>query len=72
VDKAFKDDVLARQLDLAIRIAWEGGYLLNDRFECFGKVIFICKSLSYVKVVIVCMSLILGIRSEFIEKARGS
>ena len=33
VDKAFKDDVLARQLDEAIRIAGEGGNLLNDKFE---------------------------------------
>ena len=33
MDKAFKDDVLARQLDEAIRIAGEGGNLLNDKFE---------------------------------------
>ena len=33
VDKAFKNDVLARQLDEAIRIAGEGGNLLNDKFE---------------------------------------
>ena len=32
MDKAFKDGVLARQLDEAIRIAGEGGNLLNDKF----------------------------------------
>ena len=33
VDKTFNNDVLARQLDEAIRIAGEGGNLLNDKFE---------------------------------------
>ena len=33
VDKAFKEDVLVRQLDEAIRIAGEEGNLLNDKFE---------------------------------------
>ena len=33
VDKTFKEDVLARQLDEAIRIAGEEGNLLNDKFE---------------------------------------
>ena len=33
VDKTFKDDVLARQLDEAIRIAGEDGYLMNDKNE---------------------------------------
>ena len=33
VDKTFKDDVLARHLDEAIRIAGEKGNLLNDKNE---------------------------------------
>ena len=33
VDKSFQDDVLARQLDEAIRIAGEEGNLLNDKYE---------------------------------------
>ena len=31
VDKTFKRDVLARQLDEAIRISGEDGYLMNDK-----------------------------------------
>ena len=33
VDKSFQNDVLARQLDEAIRIAGEKGNLLNDKYE---------------------------------------
>ena len=33
VDKTFNNDVLARQLDEAIRIAGEEGNLLNDKYE---------------------------------------
>ena len=33
MDKTFKRDVLARQLDEAIRIAGEDGYLMNDKNE---------------------------------------